>query len=66
MSITKALIGVGMTPSLPRLERAGPPEVLFVLLDGCIIGSIVSNKIEKAVAHIRLLKLAAISGVRVY
>ncbi|CAA6655692.1 unnamed protein product [Spirodela intermedia] len=65
MSITKALIGVGMTPSLPRLERAGPPEVLFVLLDGCILGSIVSNKIEKAVAHIRLLKLSAISGVGV-
>uniref|UniRef100_A0A1D1YVP6 DNA-directed RNA polymerase subunit beta n=1 Tax=Anthurium amnicola TaxID=1678845 RepID=A0A1D1YVP6_9ARAE len=63
MSITKALIGVGMAPSSPKLERAGPPEVLFVLLDGCIIGSIVSSKIEKAITYIRLLKLSALSAI---
>ena len=63
MSITKALIGMGMTSSLPRLERAGPPDVLSVLLDGCIIGSIASNRIEKAVSHLRLLKLSPFSGV---
>ncbi|XP_078427408.1 nuclear RNA polymerase A2 [Wolffia australiana] len=63
MSITKALVGVGMTPSLPRLERAGPPDVLSVLLDGCVVGSISSSKVEKAVECIRLLKLSTFSGI---
>ncbi|KAF9594003.1 hypothetical protein IFM89_026715 [Coptis chinensis] len=63
LSILSVLIGVGMTPSLPKLVRAGPPEVLSVLLDGCVIGSISSNMVEKAVAHIRKLKLSANSGI---
>ncbi|KAG1355159.1 DNA-directed RNA polymerase I subunit 2 [Cocos nucifera] len=63
MSILTVLVGVGMTPLLPKLERAGPPEVLHVLLDGCVIGSIASSKVEKAVAHIRSLKLSSLSGI---
>ncbi|XP_038972852.1 DNA-directed RNA polymerase I subunit 2 isoform X2 [Phoenix dactylifera] len=63
MSIMTVLVGVGMTPLLPKLERAGPPVVLHVLLDGCVVGSIASSKVEKAVAHIRSLKLSSLSGV---
>lgn len=63
MSILSVLVGIGMTPLLPKLERAGPPEVLHVLLDGCVVGSISSVKIEEAVAHIRWLKLSGICGV---
>ncbi|CAL9148569.1 unnamed protein product [Musa hybrid cultivar] len=63
MSILSVLVGIGMTPLLPKLERAGPPEVLHVLLDGCVVGSISSVKIEEAVAHIRRLKLSGICGI---
>ncbi|KAG6501709.1 hypothetical protein ZIOFF_041592 [Zingiber officinale] len=63
MSILSVLVAIGMTPLLPKLERAGPPEVLHVLLDGCVVGSITSCQIEKAVAHIRSLKLSALSGI---
>lgn len=63
MSILTVLVGIGMTPLTPKLERAGPPEVLHVLLDGCVVGSIASGKVEKAVAHLRSLKLFAVSGV---
>ncbi|KAI3986275.1 hypothetical protein MKX01_028556, partial [Papaver californicum] len=52
-SVVSVLTGIGMIPSLPKLVRAGPPEVVFVLLDGCV----------KAVAHIRRLKLSPYSGV---
>ncbi|XP_072962703.1 DNA-directed RNA polymerase I subunit 2 [Typha angustifolia] len=63
MSILTVLVGIGMTPLLPKLERAGPPEVLHVLLDGCVVGSIASSEVEKAVAHLRSLKLFALSGI---
>ncbi|CAL9133487.1 unnamed protein product [Musa textilis] len=63
MSILSVLVGIGMTPLLPKLERAGPPEVLHVLLDGCVVGSISSVKIEEAVAHVRSLKLSGICGI---
>ncbi|KAF8403657.1 hypothetical protein HHK36_011761 [Tetracentron sinense] len=63
MTILSVLIGVGMTPSLPKLVQAGPPEVLFVLLDGRVVGSISCSLVEKAVAHIRRLKLSAASGI---
>ncbi|XP_077245780.1 nuclear RNA polymerase A2 isoform X2 [Tasmannia lanceolata] len=62
-SILSVLIGLGMTPLLPKLERTGPPEVLFVLLDGCVVGSIGSANVEKAVSHIRRLKLSASLGI---
>ncbi|KAI3844252.1 hypothetical protein MKX03_032323, partial [Papaver bracteatum] len=62
-SIMNVLTGIGMIPSLPKLVRAGPPEVVFVLLDGCVIGSMSSNIVEKAVTHIRRLKLSPYSGV---
>lgn len=62
-AITNVLIDFGMTPVLPRLEHAGPPEVLSVLLDGRIIGHITSLKIAEAVEHLRSLKLAKASGI---
>ncbi|XP_042451459.1 DNA-directed RNA polymerase I subunit 2-like isoform X1 [Zingiber officinale] len=63
MSILSVLVAIGMTPLLPKLESAGPPEILHVLLDGCVVGSIASLQIEEAVAHIRSLKLSSLSGV---
>ncbi|KAK1305133.1 DNA-directed RNA polymerase II subunit RPB2 [Acorus calamus] len=37
-SILTVLVGIGMSPSLPKLETSGPPEALNVLLDGCVVG----------------------------
>lgn len=58
LSIISVLIGIGMTPSLPKLVQPGPPEFLSVLLDGCVVGSIPSSEVEKAVTHLRRLKLS--------
>lgn len=63
-SILKVLVSIGMTPSSPKLVQAGPPEVLPVLLDGRVVGSIASDIIEKAVSHLRRLKVSATSAVR--
>lgn len=63
MSIYLVLIGLGMVPALPKLVQAGPPEVLSVLLDGRVVGSIPTNIVEKAVTHLRRLKLSATSEV---
>ncbi|KAK9124857.1 hypothetical protein Scep_013703 [Stephania cephalantha] len=63
LSILNILAGIGMTPSLPKLVRAGPPEVLSVLLDGCVVGSISSDIAEKAASHLRKLKLFPSSGI---
>lgn len=63
LSILRILVGIGMTPSLPRLVQAAPPEVLSVLLDGRIVGSIPANIVEKAITHLRRLKLSATSAV---
>ncbi|XP_057512006.1 DNA-directed RNA polymerase I subunit 2 isoform X1 [Actinidia eriantha] len=63
MSVLSVLVGVGMTPSLPKLVPAGPPEVLSVVLDGRVVGSIPSDIVEKAVSHLRRLKLSATSVV---
>ncbi|PKA48040.1 DNA-directed RNA polymerase II subunit RPB2 [Apostasia shenzhenica] len=63
MSILSVLIGLGMTPLLPRVEHTGPPEVLHVLLDGCVIGSMASDNLDKAVWHLRSLKLSSSSGI---
>lgn len=63
MSIVNVLVGMGMTPLLPRIERTGAPEVLYVLLDGCVVGSIASSQIETAVSHIRRLKISSSSGI---
>lgn len=62
-SIITVLIGMGMTPSLPKLVHEGPPEALSVLLDGRVIGSIPSSEVEKAVVHLRRLKLSASSVI---
>ncbi|XP_020263709.1 DNA-directed RNA polymerase I subunit 2 isoform X2 [Asparagus officinalis] len=62
-SIQNVLIRLGMSPLLPKLEHAGPPEVLQVLLDGRLVGSIACTEVEKAVAHIRSLKLSASSRI---
>ncbi|KAG9150706.1 hypothetical protein Leryth_008151 [Lithospermum erythrorhizon] len=62
-SILSILVGAGMTPSLPRHLHGGPPEVLSVLLDGCVVGSIPSAWVEKAIFHLRKLKLSAKSPI---
>ncbi|GFP98191.1 DNA-directed RNA polymerase i subunit rpa2 [Phtheirospermum japonicum] len=56
-SISKVLVSIGMTPSMPKLEQAGPPEILSVQLDGRVVGSIASDIVEKAVSHLRRLKI---------
>ncbi|KAK7256953.1 hypothetical protein RIF29_30575 [Crotalaria pallida] len=58
-SILKVLIAVGMTQSVPKLVLPGPPQVLTVLLDGCIVGCIPSIQVEKVVAHIREFKVSS-------
>ncbi|KAL6562796.1 DNA-directed RNA polymerase I subunit RPA2 [Orobanche hederae] len=63
MSISIVLVSIGMTSSLPKLEQAGAPEVLPVLLDGRVIGSIASDIIGKAVSHLRRLKVSAASAI---
>ncbi|XP_020593048.1 DNA-directed RNA polymerase I subunit 2 isoform X2 [Phalaenopsis equestris] len=63
MTIQSVLIGLGMAPLLPRLEHTGPPEVLHVLVDGCVVGSIASAIIEKAAMHLRSLKFASSSDI---
>lgn len=60
-SILDVLIGVGMKSSLPKLVRAGPPEVLPVLLDGRVIGSLASGVVPKVVSYLRRLKVSATS-----
>uniref|UniRef100_A0A0D9XL29 DNA-directed RNA polymerase n=1 Tax=Leersia perrieri TaxID=77586 RepID=A0A0D9XL29_9ORYZ len=62
-SLIAHLVGAGMAQLLPRIERTGPPEVLHVHLDGCIVGSIASPKIEEVVNHLRSLKLLPHSGI---
>jgi DNA-directed RNA polymerase I subunit RPA2 len=62
-SLSAELVRVGMNPVLPKIERTGPPEVLHVHLDGCILGTIASARIEEAVNYLRMLKLLAHSGV---
>jgi hypothetical protein len=62
-SLSAELVRIGMNPSSPKFERTGPPELLNVQLDGCIIGTIASAKIEEAVNYLRTLKLLAHSGV---
>ncbi|XP_058097743.1 DNA-directed RNA polymerase I subunit 2 isoform X2 [Magnolia sinica] len=63
MRILNALVGMGMTPLVPKLEEAAPPDVLYVLLDGCVIGSIISSLVENAIAHFRRLKINPSSGI---
>ncbi|XP_057976334.1 DNA-directed RNA polymerase I subunit 2 isoform X2 [Malania oleifera] len=58
-AILSVLIGLGMTPSLPKLVQAGPPEVLYVILDGRVVGSFPTSEVENVVAHLRKLKVLA-------
>ncbi|KAK1420343.1 hypothetical protein QVD17_21860 [Tagetes erecta] len=62
-SILSVLVAAGMTPSLPKLVKAGPPEVLHVLLDGRVVGAMPSDRVEKVVSHLRRLKLSATSVI---
>ncbi|XP_012068704.1 DNA-directed RNA polymerase I subunit 2 isoform X1 [Jatropha curcas] len=62
-SILGVLTGLGMISSLPKLVQAGPPQVLSVLLDGRVVGSIPSSEVEKVVAHLRRLKVSAASMI---
>ncbi|XP_057453596.1 DNA-directed RNA polymerase I subunit 2 isoform X2 [Lotus japonicus] len=59
ISILDILVDSGMTQLVPKLLLPGPPEVLTVLLDGCIVGCIPSGEVEKIVAHIRELKVSS-------
>ncbi|KAK4802063.1 hypothetical protein SAY86_000266 [Trapa natans] len=61
--IVDALIAVGMIPSLPKLVLAGPPEVIHVLLDGRIVGSVPSSEVKQVVAYLRKLKVSAASPI---
>ncbi|CAN4080495.1 unnamed protein product [Withania somnifera] len=65
MFILNVLIAIGMTPASPKLVQAGPPELLSVLLDGRIVGCMPSELIEKAVTHLRRLKLSSTSSIPV-
>ncbi|PWA86659.1 nuclear RNA polymerase A2 [Artemisia annua] len=62
-SILSVLVGAGMIPALPKLVKAGPPEVLHVLLEGRVVGVIPNDRVEKAVSHLRKLKLSATSAI---
>ncbi|XP_010520079.1 PREDICTED: DNA-directed RNA polymerase I subunit 2 [Tarenaya hassleriana] len=62
-SIVDVLVGVGMVSALPKLVRAGPPEVISVLLDGRIVGYLSSNLVPKVVSYLRRLKVAASSVI---
>nr|CAB3499265.1 unnamed protein product [Digitaria exilis] len=62
-SLSAELVRVGMNPVLPKVERTGPPEVVHVHLDGCILGTIASARIEDVVHYLRTLKLLAHSGI---
>ncbi|KAL5564528.1 hypothetical protein UlMin_027692, partial [Ulmus minor] len=63
MSILSVLVELGMSPSVPKLVQAGPPELLSVLLDGRVVGYLSSSVIEKVVAHMRQLKVLASSVI---
>ncbi|CAN6454723.1 unnamed protein product [Victoria cruziana] len=63
MSILSALFCCGMTPQLPRFEKAGAHKVLNVLLDGCVIGTINANKVMETVAYVRNLKTLVNSAI---
>lgn len=62
-SIIDVLVGVGMITSLPKVDHAGPPEVLPVLLDGRVVGSLPSFEVEKVVSHLRRLKVSSASVI---
>ena len=62
-SLSAELVLVGMNPVFPKIERSGPPEVLHVHLDGCILGTMSAARIEEAVNFLRKLKFLAHSGV---
>ncbi|KAK8999062.1 hypothetical protein V6N11_070240 [Hibiscus sabdariffa] len=62
-SIIDVLVGDGMTTSLPKVDHAGPPQALPVLLDGCVIGSLSSGEADKVVANLRKLKVSAVSMI---
>lgn len=62
-AVLNVLVGAGMIPSLPKLVKVGPPEVLHVLLDGRVVGAIPTDRVEKAVSHLRKLKLSATSAI---
>ncbi|GAB2213945.1 hypothetical protein Drorol1_Dr00018272 [Drosera rotundifolia] len=55
--IVNALISLGMISSSPNLVLGGPPEVLSVLLDGKLVGYFPSSEVERAVAHLRRIKV---------
>ncbi|KAI3737486.1 hypothetical protein L2E82_27490 [Cichorium intybus] len=64
----KSLIANGITlflgaGAIPKLVKAAYPEVLDVLLDGCVVSAIPTDRVEKAVNHLRKLKLSTTSVI---
>ncbi|XP_047338761.1 DNA-directed RNA polymerase I subunit 2 [Impatiens glandulifera] len=57
-SILSVLIGIGMSPLSPNLVQVGLPKFISVLLDGSVVGCIPVDIAEKAVSHLRKLKLS--------
>lgn len=59
MSVLEVLVGIGMIPALPKVERAGLPHVLSVLLDGRVVGFVSSSQAVNIVAHLRRMKVSS-------
>ena len=65
-SVTKALVDMGMVPILPKLASISPPQYLTVMVDGCVVGHMLTTRISDVVAHFRHLKVADSPEVRVH
>ncbi|VFQ91511.1 unnamed protein product [Cuscuta campestris] len=52
-----------MKSAMPKLPKAGPPELLTVLLDGRVVGYVPLDLVEKAITHLRRLKLSTVSPI---
>lgn len=63
-AVTKALVDMGMVPILPRLTSMSPPQYLTVMVDGCVVGHMLTTSIPDVVAHFRHLKVADSPEVR--
>lgn len=65
-AVTKALVDMGMVPILPKLASMSPPQYLTVMVDGCVVGHMLTTRIPAVVAHFRHLKVADSPEVSAY